>query len=51
MGIMLSDTQGLCDSQRLHPLHKVRLINADRHDVIPLETATTKVNLSYLETD
>ena len=35
----------------VNPSHKVRLINADGHDVIPLGTTTMKVNLNNLETD
>ena len=35
----------------VNPSHKVRLINADGHDVIPLGTTTMKVNLGNLETD
>ena len=35
----------------VNPLHKVRLVNADGHDVIPLGTTTMKVSLGNLETN
>ena len=35
----------------VNPTHKVRLINADGYDAIPLGTTTMEVNLGNLETD